>query len=722
MRQAPTLDGVLRLAAVTAALALLSLPAAASAAAPSSCPGRAIKADRVVTGSFGAELQGSYVMVPFDVPAGTTAVRVKYCHDQPEAPTSSTPGVSIKHTLDLGLYEPRRRRPVWGVDEFRGWGGSSHPDVTVSPEGFSTEAEYLASADANPRGSKDPPGKTTRAFRPGPIRAGQWAVELGVAAVASRDEGDADGQVAWRVEVELARDLAFADDPYRPAIYDTSPARRGPGWYAGDLHVHAEHSNYGAATMSETFDYAFRSAAGPNLDFITLTDYVSGGAWGEIGHYQPRYRGKLIARSAEVITYRGHANSHGNTRVMDYRTGPVYEWRSGSAAKIREARPARELLREVKAAGGFSQINHPTIFPSSVPGFANFCRGCPWEYSPEETDYSLVDGIEVATGPSGLKTEPRFGPNPFTLTAIDFYEAALGRGPRIAAIGVSDSHDAGRTPSEGGLGVTQSPIGEATTVVYAEELSEPAVECAVEAGHTYAKVTGNDGPDLRFEAGAPGWRGPPALMGDVVRAGQAHFAARVLRGSGRELLVYRNGSLVATVPVGSDDFTHRFSDAAPGRYRLQLMRGQTIETVSSPIYLQPGPGVVESRDCTPLSVRGSAVSPNPVRRGAFTVRCRAYGGGLRSCTVRAYVNVRRRGRRTRPRTIGGGRIATRGGSRRVRVRLNRAGRRLVRRHRQRGRAVRLVFVASDHDGDEARHRWRTKLLPAKSLKRRGRRR
>ena len=713
---------MVRLAAVTAALALLSLPGAASAAAPSSCPGREISADRVITGGFGSELQGSYVMVPFEVPAGTTAVRVKYCHDQPEAPTSSTPGVSIRHTLDLGLYEPRRRGPVWGTDEFRGWGGSSHPDVTVSPEGFSTEAEYLASANASPRGSKDPPGKTTRAFRPGPIRPGLWAVELGVAAVASRDEGDADGRVEWRVEVELARDPAFADQPYRPATYDPSPARRGPGWYAGDMHVHAEHSNYGAATMSETFDYAFRSSAGPGLDFLMLTDYVSGGAWGEIGHYQPSYPGKLIARSAEVITYRGHMNSHNNARAMDYRTGPLFERRGdGSLASLRGARPAREVLREIHAAGGFAQINHPTIFPSSVPGFANFCRGCSWEYSPEETDYSQVDGIEVATGPSGLKTEPRFGPNPFTLTAIDFYEAALGAGARIAAIGVSDSHDAGRTPSEGGLGITQSPIGEATTVVYAEELSEPAVECAVEAGHTYAKVTGNDGPDLRFEAGAPGWRGKAAIMGDVVQAGQAHFAARVLRGSGRDLLVYRNGSLVARVSVGSDDFTHRFSDTTPGRYRLQLLRAQTIETVSSPIYLQPGPGVVQSRDCTPLSVRGSAASPIPIRRGAFPARCRAYGGGLRSCTVRAYVNVRRRGKRTRPRTIGSGRVSMRGGSRRVRVQLNRAGLRLVRRHRKRGRAVRLVFVASDEDGDEARHRWRTKLVRAKK-KRRARRR
>ena len=43
------------------------------------CAGAPIRADRLITGSFGTEQQGSYVMVPFDVPAGVTAVRVKYC-------------------------------------------------------------------------------------------------------------------------------------------------------------------------------------------------------------------------------------------------------------------------------------------------------------------------------------------------------------------------------------------------------------------------------------------------------------------------------------------------------------------------------------------------------------------------------------------------------------------------------------------------------------------
>ena len=118
----------------------------------------------------------------------------------------------MRHTLDLGLYEPRRgASKLWGEPEFRGWGGSSHPDVTLSAEGFSTEAQYTAS----PR--VEVPGKTTRGFIPGRIRPGQWAVELGVGAVIAQTEGDADGKVKWRVEIELSEDPAFKDEPYVPA-------------------------------------------------------------------------------------------------------------------------------------------------------------------------------------------------------------------------------------------------------------------------------------------------------------------------------------------------------------------------------------------------------------------------------------------------------------------------------------------------------------------------
>ena len=684
---------------------------------PATCPGERMTPDKALTGEFGTDLQGSSVLLPFDVPKGTTAVRVKYCYDTPETPIipPGTPSVDTKHTLDLGLYEPRadRSRP-WGVDEFRGWGGSSHPDVTVSAEGFSSEADYQPPGQASPR-PRYVAGKTTRAFRPGPIEQGEWAVELGVGAVVPQSQGDRDGKVAWRVEIDFDSDRAFADEPYRAAPYDPAPAKKEAGWYGGDLHVHGEHSALGDATMRELFSFGFRPRAqgGAGLDFLTLSDYVSGSAWGEVGRHQGEHPGKLIIRSAEVITYRGHVNNHGSAAVVDYRDGALFErGPDGSLERLRGRRPASEIFDAVHRAGGFTQINHPTIFPSEVPLFSLLCRGCPWDYSPDETDYSKVDAIEVATGPLGLKAPPlELGSNPFTLTGIEFYEQALARGNKIAAVGSSDSHNAGRSNNP----ITQAPIGEATTKVYAEELSEAGIECGVEAGRTYVKVTGNGGPDLRFDARPPGSSIAPAIMGDTLRSNGAEFSARVLGGAGRELLVLKDGTTVDTVPVTTDDFTHRFAaPTGPGRYRLQLMRNaSTIETASSPIYLEQGSGEVVGRDCTPLRVRGSKVKQVRVGKRAPRVRCRASGGDLRACTVTARMSVGT-GKRRKVVSAGTGRARFKGGTRVLRLRLTRAARREIAK-RPKGRSVKLVFVADDGDGAEARHVRRVRLLPGDSL-------
>jgi hypothetical protein len=475
------------------------------------------------------------------------------------------------------------------------------------------------------------------------------------------------------------------------------------------MHVHAEHSAYGDATITEALDYAYKPLAegGAGLDFVTLSDYVSGSSWGEIGRYQPRYEGKLVIRSAEVITYRGHLNNHNTARVVDYREGQVFERRGAEPLRlVRGRRDPSETFGEIKRAGGFTQINHPTIFPSQVPGFDLFCRGCPWDYTPAETGYERTDAIEIATGPSGARTEAgTLGPNPFTVTAIDFYERALDAGHKVAAVGVSDSHNAGRTPNP----VTQAPIGEATTVVRAEELSAAGIECGVEAGHTYVKVTGNAGPDIRFEARPPGLTGASAIMGDTVRASSAGFTVRVSGGDGRSLTVLRDGEVFRTLSVSGDEFSTTFDATEPGRYRLQLQRGSTIETVSSPIYLEPGPGTVAARDCSPLRVRGQARRRIRLgRRGAFKARCVASGGGLRFCNVQVVTRVGKRGQ-TRVRIIGRRHVAMTGGSRRVRVRLSRYGRRLVSRHR-RGRQVRLVFIAGDEDGATARFERHARLL------------
>jgi hypothetical protein len=534
----------------------------ARADAPAACAGKVAPPGpvRAVTGTFDTSVEGAYVMVPFDVPDGATRIHLRLCHDQPPTPLSA----QIKHTLDLGLWEPDDD-PARTQDAFRGWGGSSRPEVVLTRE-----------------------VSTTVGYKPGPLPPGEWAAEIGVAAVAGVEEGDPDGSVAWRLEISAGFDPADADDPWEPAPYDDTPRNAEAGWYKGDFHVHARHSNPNDAEMQDVFNYAFGDRPdGAGLDFITLSDYVTDRQWDEIGRFQHQFPDKLIVRSAEVITYLGHVNNHASLTQVDHRTGDVYELRHGSLTLLREARPASTIFDDIHASGlGWTQVNHPTTFPSKVPGFGNLCRGCSWEYTDDETDWTKVDAMEVSTGPAGY-TDPKGnepGPNPFTPPAIEWWDRLRRDGHDITAVGSSDSHKADREE------LTASPIGEATTVVYAPELSEQGIRAGILAGHAYLKFFSSDGPDLRFEAVGPG---ETAIMGDELSSAIAVFTARVIGGAPaaespqpRELVVLRDGVPILVLPVTSADFSFSFEGVLRGDYRLQLQRGSAIEALTNPITLR----------------------------------------------------------------------------------------------------------------------------------------
>lgn len=690
------------LAALVAALAAWAPDALA--ATPETCG--AERPERVVTGEFSTAEQGAYVLVPFEVPAGTTAVRAWYCYDSPDA--RSLPGFPLNHTLDFGLYERRPAgRRMWTMEEFRGWSGSGFfSDITVSPEGYAEEADP----------GKKPVGATSRGYRPGPIPPGTWAFELGVAAVVPPDLGDADGRVAWRVELVLEEDFSFADRPYVPAPYDERPAKDRPGWYTGDFHVHTDQSGDAKqrALATKVFDHAFRRAeeGGAGLDFVQATDHNTDGGWGEWGRLQGRYRGHVIGRNAEITTYGGHVNSPGLQAVVDYRVGPVLERRpDGSLEQLRPARPISELFDEVHAKGGVTQLNHPTIFDSSVPPLAIVCRGCSWEYDDVSTGYPKVDAIEVATGPQGLRLDGLApGPNPFTPLAVDFFDRAVQiAGHPIAALGSSDSHTGGDAAV---TDATASPVGTPSTALFANALSEEAVAEAVRAGHTYAKLFGARSPDLRLEAKPSAPAGAPvAIMGDGVVAPSMEITAKLLgdRGAGPEplmLLLVRDGEVVAGTAAEGGEATLTFTATAPtsgfDAYRLQAQRGSAIEAISSPIALA-APGhppfrreTAAARDALRLRVRpivGERFTLSRSARGA--VRCRATGAQLRLCRVvvkarsgRRIVTVARGEQRMTPGTVW------------VTLRTTATGRAVLRRRRGRAR-VSVTATAVDATGQTA---------------------
>jgi len=136
--------------------------------------------------------------------------------------------------------------------------------------------------------------------------------------------------------------------------------------------------------------------------------------------------------------------------------------------------------------------------------------------------------------------------------------------------------------------VLQSPIGKATTVVFARELSEQGIAEGVRAGHTYVKIFGNEMPDLRLEAVPAGSGGPPAIFGDTVKGKSVAFAAQVVGSEeeGLELLVVKDGVEIERVPVSLGTTDHAFASSGPGRYRLEVRRGEQILVLTSPIYVK----------------------------------------------------------------------------------------------------------------------------------------
>ncbi len=328
------------------------------------------------------------------------------------------------------------------------------------------------------------------------------------------------------------------------------------------------------------------NAFGPaRLDFITLSDYVTKSGWPEIERFQAKYPGKLIARAAEVITYRGHIINHSSTYV-DHRTGPVYDRAAdGSLSLERDARPASEVFDAIHAANGWTQIAHPRIFPPEANPLNQFlCRGCSWQYPDAQTNFRKVDGIEVSTGP------PAFGamPNQFSVDALAFWQHALATGAHVAAFGASDTHHAGMPTN-----AAQAPLGTGTTVVHAKELSEQGIADGVRAGHTYAKLFGNAGPDVRLSAiDAAAARGPLKIMGDTVRARRVIIIAssrsdrkHVIPGNGPfTLLLQRNGKMIKKT-TGPGALSMSITAKKAGRYGIVLMRGPLVVSVATPIWL-----------------------------------------------------------------------------------------------------------------------------------------
>lgn len=500
-----------------------------------------------MTGSVAPSDAKTYRDLSFEVQEGTTRVEVGYEWRDNVLLPGTPANVLVQTVLDLGLWDAQG--PVGDPASFRGWSGSRQGRTAQG------QPPVWVQADTADRG-----------YRPGPVQAGTWHVDLGIASVAPQG-------ASYTVTV---RCLAAAVGPpfVAQAVDPTHVANPAAGWYHGDFHMHGRHSNPNAPDWDGFVGFA--RAAG--LDFLPVTDYVTDQHQRELGPVQLANPDLLIWPGREIITYFGHATVFGETPS-------VVDWRHGAPGVT-----LRDIQRKTVADGALFGIAHPTIFPT--PLFASFCRGCEFTLD-DQIDLDAVATVEVLTGPILVDDKEIGGPglgykiqNPFVATAIDRWERLLLAGHKLTAVSGSDDK----------LG---PGLGSSTTAVYAAELSRPALQAAVQAGHAYVRTRGALASPA-VEITATTTDGRRGMAGDVLRAEVARVTVRVTGAAGQVLLVTCDGQPAGTVPITSDDFTHTFtalrsptSGPLGTFWRADTLappsaaNGPYLSTIGNPIFLAP---------------------------------------------------------------------------------------------------------------------------------------
>ena len=305
----------------------------------------------------------------------------------------------------------------------------------------------------------------------GPIIPGVWKIAIGYNYIAPGSKGD------FTVKIHLSRQL----DPERYKVMNAAA-----GWYKGDLHSHTGRTDAVCKSQSGADvpcppSRLFAAAAAQGLDFLVLTDHNTQATFNELMQAQLYYDKMLLIPGEEVTTVKGHTNVWGTEGFLDYRVAET-------------GFTANDLFDQAHRLYALVSINH-AYWP-----WDGRCPGCGWGWEPT-TDFSKVDAIEIVNG--FHEKGSWFTPPPGN--GVPFWEAQLSKGVRPTGVGGGDDHRGGeQLPQHDGVGIP-------TTVVYAKELSQPAILEGIKAGHVYVMASGPDGVPLYLNAGS-------AMMGDAIVA------------------------------------------------------------------------------------------------------------------------------------------------------------------------------------------------------------
>ncbi len=387
---------------------------------------------------------------------------------------------------------------------------------------------------------------------PGPIPAGSWNLLIGVPNIRPN------AQAHYTAQVYFSHGGAVAQQP--EALQ--SPLRAGPAWFRGDLHLHTGHSD--GACPSQTgkmvpcpLFFTADAAARRGLDFIAITDHNATSQYDAMRELEPYFDRVLLIPGREITTFQGHINFLGTTDFLDFRLG---------SSQIPDL---NTLLSNANQTGALTSINHPSA-PSG-----EICMGCGWTPA-SSVDMRLLTAVEAVNGGS-VKSG---------ISDIPFWNRQLNQGCRLTGIGGSDNHRPMQPLDQ------QGSIGSPTTVVFATELSTPAILEGIRAGHVFIDLAGTHNRLLE----------ETARLGDqVVHAGDAleaskgqpiNFELRVAATAGGKIRWRMDGEEVpqtTSTDVSSNDQTFSWTWASDGL--RHWFRAEVVGTdgktwlLGNPIYL-----------------------------------------------------------------------------------------------------------------------------------------
>jgi hypothetical protein len=346
---------------------------------------------------------------------------------------------------------------------------------------------------------------------PGAVPSGTWNVLIGVPNIRANVESH------YTIRVYLSTSGAVAQLPALLRI----PLRAGPAWFRGDLHMHTAHSDGQCPSQTGKMVpcpvyFTADAAARRGLDFIAITDHNGSSQYDAMRELQPYFDKLLLIPGREITTFQGHINFLGSTDFVDFRL-------DGKTVHDMNA-----LLRNADSVGAITSINHPDSPTGEI------CMGCGWTPS-TPADMSLLTGVEAVNGGDELHG----------ISELPFWNKELNLGCRLTGIGGSDNHRP-MTPLD-----RIGSVGSPTTVVYATELSTPAILDGIRAGHVFIDVAGTRDRLLDVTAKTAM---QTAHAGDLLQAAQGdavYFKAQVTGAAGGTVLWIEDGHSFVP-PTNSD--------------------------------------------------------------------------------------------------------------------------------------------------------------------------